>query len=155
VYLVYGMHDCLNVITEPPGHPAALLVRAVEPSVGADAMRTSAERRSAARRRAPAATNAPAARRRTPDARLAAGPGLVCAAFDVDRSLTGRDLFDPTAAIRIEPPAADEAPPAIVTGPRVGIGYAAAPWIDRPWRFAVAGSPSVSRPSLPGVPAGR
>ena len=45
VYLVYGMHHCLNVVTEPAGRPAALLVRAVEPIDGIDAMRAARERR--------------------------------------------------------------------------------------------------------------
>ena len=50
VYLVYGMHHCLNVVTEPEGRPAALLVRAVEPVDGIDAMRVARAR--ATRRRA-------------------------------------------------------------------------------------------------------
>ncbi len=47
VYLVYGMHHCLNVVTEPTGRPAALLVRAVEPLDGVDAMRAAREALSA------------------------------------------------------------------------------------------------------------
>src|SRR6185312_16601918 len=39
VYLVYGMYDCLNIVTEAEGRPAAILVRAVEPLEGADAIR--------------------------------------------------------------------------------------------------------------------
>ena len=142
VYLVYGMHDCLNIVTEPAGRPAALLVRAVEPLEGADHMRIARAERVARR------TRAVPARRPVPVVRLAAGPGLVCAAFDLDRSLTGQDLFAPGAPVRIEPPPADEPRPTILAGPRVGIGYAGPEWADRSWRLAVAGSPSISRPPL-------
>ncbi len=146
VYLVYGMHDCLNIVTEPAGSPAALLVRAIEPLVGIERMRASHAERTSTRRRTPSATG------RIADARIAAGPGLVCAAFDLDRTLTGHDLFDPTGSVRLERPPPGGASPSIVAGPRVGIGYAVAPWTDVPWRLSIAGHPSVSRP-LP-QPAG-
>jgi DNA-3-methyladenine glycosylase len=156
VYLVYGMYDCLNIVTEPVGSPAALLVRAVEPLEGVQLMRASRIRRAAARRRSTAGAEAPVdgragtreGRSAVPDDRLASGPGLVCAAFDLDRSLTGQDLFAFDAAVRIEPPPAGEARPAIVAGPRVGIGYAGAPWTEVPWRLAIAGNPAVSGPSV-------
>jgi DNA-3-methyladenine glycosylase len=153
VYLVYGMHDCLNIVTEPAGSPAALLVRAVEPLAGLERMRASRTRRAGARRRpAPAATSRPAdagpAASAVVDHRLAAGPGLVCAAFDLDRTLTGQDLFVPDAAIRIEPPPPEEPAPVVVAGPRVGIGYAGAPWTEVPWRLAIAGNCAVSRPPI-------
>ncbi|MEA2518616.1 MAG: DNA-3-methyladenine glycosylase [Chloroflexota bacterium] len=158
VYLVYGMHDCLNIITEPAGTPAALLVRAIEPVDGVELMRESRATRSGARRRRPdvVRSDSPVRAPRTeqparpatitPDVRLGSGPGLVCAAFGLDRTLTGRDLFDPSASVRIDPPPPAEPTPAVVASPRVGIGYAAAPWADIPWRFSIAGHPSVSRP---------
>jgi len=52
VYLVYGMHDCLNIVSEPVGRPAALLVRAIEPVDGIDTMRAARAERAVGRRRA-------------------------------------------------------------------------------------------------------
>ncbi|HZC32010.1 MAG TPA: DNA-3-methyladenine glycosylase [Candidatus Bathyarchaeia archaeon] len=156
VYLVYGMHDCLNIVSEPIGRPAALLVRAVEPVTGIDAMRTARAERSVSRRRAAAGEDAAAGMSRAaaaaarlrsvPDLQLASGPALVAAAFDLDRSLTGTDLFDPDSPVRVEPRAATEPEPRIVAGPRVGIAYAGPDWMERPWRLSIADHPSVSRP---------
>lgn len=153
VYLVYGMHDCLNIVTARVGRPAALLVRAVEPIAGIGAMRAARAERIVGRRRAtsdddPVASVAAALDRlrSVPDARLAAGPGLVTAAFGLDRSMTGLDLFDPDSPVRVEPRPASEPEPSIVAGPRVGVAYAGPDWAGRPWRLAIAGHPSVSRP---------
>ncbi len=153
VYLVYGMHDCLNIVTEPTGRPAALLVRAVEPLEGIDLMSSGRRRRGDARRRSRlAAGTGEGTDRPLPALRLASGPGLVCAAFDLDRSLTGLDLLDPEAVVRIEAPPAAETAPRIVAGRRVGIAYAGEPWISRPWRLAIADHPSVSRPVIGDAP---
>ncbi|HSK51820.1 MAG TPA: DNA-3-methyladenine glycosylase, partial [Clostridia bacterium] len=93
VYLVYGMYDCLNIVTEPAGRPAALLVRAVEPLEGLDRMRAARTAlHDARRRRRPAGVEGRAAARHIPDARIASGPGLVAAAFGIDTSWTGRDM---------------------------------------------------------------
>ena len=142
VYLVYGMHHCLNVVTEPAGRPAALLVRAVEPIDGVDAMRAARASLSAARRRPGSPGDIPP--RHVPDARLAAGPGLVAAAFGITRRDTGIDLCDPASPLRLESRPDDEPRPVIVAGPRIGIAYAAEPWLSAAWRFTVAGSPSIS-----------
>ncbi len=147
VYLVYGMYDCLNIVTEPVGSPAAVLVRAVEPIEGETAMRTARLERTIARRRArsPAADAASAARlARLPGVRLAAGPGLVAAVFDIDRTLTGADLLAPGGAVRLEPAPPDDPRVEVVATPRLGIDYAGSPWTEVPWRFAIAGHPSVS-----------
>lgn len=148
VYLVYGMYHCLNVVTAPMGVPHAVLIRAVEPLAGIDLMR--AARLQADRRRhrteRPADLERVRARLdRTPDQRLASGPGLVGAAFDLDRGLTGADLLDPAGPVHLEPAPPDEPPFRIATSPRIGIAYAGLPWTDLPWRFAIAGHPSVSR----------
>jgi DNA-3-methyladenine glycosylase len=138
VYLVYGMYDCLNVVTEAEGRPAALLIRAVEPLGGIDEIRAARTRWALAHGRPPERIAGLAANR------LTSGPGLVAAGFDLHREHTGIDLLDPASPIRIEAPDGSARPPRIVAGPRVGIGYAAAPWQQLPWRFVDAGSPAVS-----------
>jgi DNA-3-methyladenine glycosylase len=132
VYLVYGMYHCLNVVTEPAPTPAAVLVRAVEPLAGTGAMRAARER---FRHRVV----------RAADARLAAGPGLVAAAFDIDRTSTGIDLCNPASPLRLEAPPAGEPAPEVVATPRVGIAYAGEPWVSKPWRLTVRDNPAVSR----------
>lgn len=133
VYLVYGMHHCLNVVTEPSTRAAAVLIRAVEPLSGAARMRVARER---GRR----------AHVRVADHRLAAGPGLVAAAFELDRSHTGLDLCDPGSPVRLEAAPAGEPAPVVGTTPRIGIAYAGEPWTGVPWRFIDPASPSLSRP---------
>jgi DNA-3-methyladenine glycosylase len=148
VYLVYGMYHCLNVVTEPPGVPHAVLIRAVQPLEGIElfrAARCAAERNS---HRAASAEDLERVRsrlERTSVDRLAAGPGLVGAAFSLGLELTGTDLLDPGNAVHFEPAPADEPAFDIASSARVGIAYAGTPWTEAPWRFAVAGHPSLSR----------
>ncbi len=123
VYLIYGMHNCLNVVTEREGFPAAILVRALEPLEGVDRMR--------------------ALRGGRPDLPLTSGPARLCQALDVDRRFDGADLCTPDALLFLEADAylPDEA---VATGPRVGVrGDGAA--LTAPWRFYQRGSPHVSR----------
>jgi DNA-3-methyladenine glycosylase len=148
VYLVYGMYDCLNVVTEPAGSPAALLIRAVEPLDGIDLMRLDRIERAGARRRrrGPDLAASEADRIRGAAAqRLASGPGLVGAAFGLDPGWTGLDLCDPASPLRLETAPAGESTPAILATPRIGIDGAGPPWTGLPWRLSVAGHPSVSR----------
>jgi DNA-3-methyladenine glycosylase len=155
VYLVYGMYACLNVVTEPDGQPAAVLIRAVAPLSGEAAMRRARlahelERRRSTRGTTDPSAEAPARQRAqariaaVPSARLASGPGLVAAAFSVDRALTGTDMCDPTSALRLEAAPDEERPFTIATSPRVGIAYAGEPWTSRAWRYYVHGDPAVS-----------
>ena len=144
VYLVYGMYECLNVVTEPDGRAAAVLIRAVDVVEGEAAVREA--RVAHALRRA----RTPEARERSRErlhgmavARLAAGPGLVAAAFDISRAETGLDLLDAGAPLRLEP---GRTPRRVTATPRVGIGYAQEPWRTLPWRFIDPDSPAVSGP---------
>jgi DNA-3-methyladenine glycosylase len=138
-YLVYGMYDCLNIVAGPDGSPSAILIRAVEPIAGLDAMRAA---RLAARRSGARSTF-------LPPERLASGPGLVGIAFGIDRSWSGVDLLAPDATLRLETAHPADPPLAasgIVATRRIGVEYAGEAWAGRPWRFVVAGNRSVSRP---------
>jgi DNA-3-methyladenine glycosylase len=153
VYLVYGMYDCLNVVTGAEGAPAAVLIRAVEPLAGLERMRADrlpvAQRRRAART-AEGLEAAKARSERIPAHRLASGPGLVAAAFGIDTTWTGVDLCAPDAPLRLERDPADPADTvaadAIASSTRVGVAYAGPDWAGRAWRFTIAGHRSVSGP---------
>lgn len=117
VYRSYGIHWCLNFVCSQEGHGAGVLIRALEPVTGIDAMRH---------------------RRGLGNARLlCAGPGRVCQALAITAEHNGMGLG--AAPFQLLPAAE---PVAVVAGPRIGISRA----IDVPWRFGLAGSPFVSRP---------
>ncbi|MFG2058028.1 DNA-3-methyladenine glycosylase [Micromonospora sp. NPDC048930] len=120
VYFTYGMHWCVNVVTGPDGEASAVLLRAGEVVDGLDLAR--------ARR--------PAVRR---DVDLARGPARLCAALDIDRSVYGADLLG-DGPVRLRPPLTPVPETAVAAGPRVGVTGAH----DVPWRFWVAGDPTVS-----------
>ena len=147
VYLVYGMHDCLNIVTGPVDEPSAVLVRAIEPVEGVEEMRASRLERARERRRADPtgrrASDRSAPLADIPTARVASGPGLVTAALGIDRSFSGMDLLAPGSSLRLEmvPPDGSEL---IVASARVGVAYAGEPWASLPWRLALDGHPSVS-----------
>lgn len=151
VYLVYGMHACLNVVTEPDGSPAAVLIRAVQPIEGLDQMRLDRAARATAAHRVPSPDQAAHHTERIariPELRLASGPGLVGAAFGLRTGWTGADLCDPASPLRLASPTLDlsrEAPTIIAT-PRVGIAYAGGPRTMMAWRFLLADDPSASGP---------
>jgi DNA-3-methyladenine glycosylase len=150
VYLVYGMYDCLNVVTESEGSPAALLIRAVEPVEGIERMRVDRIERAGSRRRVrdPERLSADAGRiGRLPAQRLASGPGLVAAAFGLDAGWTGTDLCDARSPLRLEATPLTEAVAEIVATPRIGIDGAGLPWTALPWRLTLAGHPSISGPA--------
>jgi DNA-3-methyladenine glycosylase len=151
VYLVYGMYDCLNIVTEAVGRPAAVLVRAVEPIDGLDAVREARVGWWRSRRKAGVDAAAESRERARVQASaapaLARGPGLVAAGFGIDRSMTGLDLLDPESPLHLEAAPADEPPPAVAATPRIGIDYAGEPWTEVPWRFTDAASAAVSGPA--------
>ena len=122
VYFTYGMHWCANVVAETDGVAAAVLLRALVPLEGLDAMY---------------AARGPAARR---DRDLCSGPAKLTQALGIDGSLDGADLVVSDLGVAIfddgEPP-----PEAPVVSTRIGLSNGA----DLPWRFYVPGVPDVSR----------
>ena len=108
VYLIYGMHHCLNVVTGVEGFPAAVLLRAATPPA---------------------------------EGRSASGPGRLCRAFEIDRSLDGSSLLGPDLWLEEgQPPA----PRAIRRTARIGVDNAGA-WSRRNYRFVIASHPALSR----------
>ena len=136
VYLVYG-HVCINIVSGPDGFPAAILLRAVVPVEGAEAMRAARGARAISYRRADRDNPEAAAARlaRVPDAQLAVGPANLAAAFGVERGENGVDLLDPASPLRLELPPEGEPPVAFVATPRIGVEHAGPGWAERPWRF--------------------
>lgn len=118
VYRSYGVHWCLNFVCRETGHGAGVLIRALQPTHGLDAMR---------------------ARRGLHDERrLCAGPGCVAQALGITLAHYGRALDEPPFRVLA---AAGDAPIDVRAGPRIGISKA----VDTPWRFGLAGSRFLSR----------
>jgi DNA-3-methyladenine glycosylase len=115
VYFTYGMHWCLNAVTESPDFPAAVLIRALEPVVGVATMH-----------------------KRRGKEPLCSGPARLCEALGVTGELNGVSLQ--RGVLRIVQGTTPK-PGDIVTGPRIGVTQAA----DWPLRFYLKDSPYVSR----------
>lgn len=131
IYLIYGMHCCLNFVTEPEGEPAAILIRGGEARGNLDSL---AENRFHCK-----ASELTAYQKKN----LLNGPGKLCAALNIDRGLNGLpwgspELFlcDSLSDAGLPPCPGDELPPDVKCGKRVGIDYAGEA-ADFPWRFYV------------------
>lgn len=120
MFRLYGMHWAFNTVCAAAGTPHAVLVRAVEPLLGADLM--------ASRRGVPADST-----------RLSNGPGKVCAALDLSAAAYGTDLCAPSAMLFLAAGTAGK----VGSSPRINIDYAGA-WIAKPWRFYERGNRWVS-----------
>ena len=119
IYLIYGMHSCMNVVANAPGVPEAVLIRALMPDEGLPLMYA----------RRPKAKN---------DRQLCSGPGKLCAALGITRAQYGLDLTGDT--LWIEDRAQE---PLITASPRIGVEYAKECG-QKPWRFTITDSPWVS-----------
>ena len=123
VYLIYGMHCCMNIVAAPKGTPHVVLLRALEPVAGLNFMEQ---------------------RRHTNRVRnLCSGPGKLCQAMAIDRSCYGMDLLGDQLWLEDAPALPEEQ---IAVSKRIHIDYAgeAANW---PYRFCVADSAFLSAPA--------
>ena len=129
VYLNYGIHFLFNVVTEADGHPAAVLVRALEPTEGLPLMRArrAGDRRSGA----------------VPDHELCKGPGALSRAMGIGLEHNRHDLRGPRLYLEDR----GVRPEQVAWSPRIGISAGT----DRPWRCYLPGHPSVSGTRSRGV----
>lgn len=123
VYLIYGMYHCANVVTGPVGDGQAVLIRALEPIGGLDAMKI----------------GRPKARR---DLDLTNGPGKLCQALGIDRTHDGVGLTNEDAVVRLElgSPSPDDD---VAVSSRIGLSVAQ----ETPWRWYLRDNPWVSKPN--------
>ncbi len=119
VYRIYGLHHCLNVVTEPDGTPGCVLIRALEPICGVEVMRS---RRTAARR----------------VEQIASGPAKLTQALGIGMEAYGSDLLGETLSIRVPH---DKPNVTIATTRRIGIRKAQ----ELDLRFFIADNKHVSR----------
>ena len=133
VYVSYGMHHCCNVVCGPEGFGSGCLVRAVEPLEGVEVMRELREAGRVGKAQAERARKHPLKLRD-----LTNGPGKVCAALGIDKTLYGHDLTAEPLVLDFAPLLPGET---IGRSPRVGISKNA----DAPKRYFIEGNAFVSR----------
>ncbi len=124
VYICYGMHHLMNVVTGPKEHAHAVLIRALEPAEGIEVM--------ALRRNM-----------KEGDSRLTKGPGALSVALGLTSDLSGASMHTSSSMVWIEDRGLQFGLGEICSGPRIGVESAgeAALW---PWRYFVKGNKYVS-----------
>jgi DNA-3-methyladenine glycosylase len=117
VYRSYGIHWCINFVCEAAGSASAVLLRAIEPTIGLAAMQK---------------------RRRTTDVRaLCSGPGRLTEALGITVAQNGAAVDAAPFELRARSGSVE-----IIAGPRIGITRA----VELPWRYGLAGSRFLSKP---------
>ena len=127
VYLIYGIYNCFNIVVAKEGDPQAVLIRALEPLEGLETMainRYNKGYKELSQKQIYGLTN---------------GPGKLCMAMNIDKSLNGEDLSQDTLYLE----AGKEEEQKIVRAKRIGIDYAQEAK-DYLWRFYLRDNPFVS-----------
>lgn len=123
VYIIYGIFNCLNIVTEKENHPSAVLIRGLEPVKGIDLMKKN--------------------RSKEELKDLCSGPGKLCQALKIDRSLNNSRAFGNNCRLWIENGEIIK-PSQIVAAKRIGVDYAGQ-WAEKKWRFYIKDNHFVSR----------
>jgi DNA-3-methyladenine glycosylase len=126
VYLIYGMHLCMNLVTRPEGTPEAVLLRAAEPLTGIETMRKQ--------------------RGREALKDLCSGPAKLCEAFGVTLEDDGGDITSDGLFVAEAPARPDE----IAVTTRIGLGEGSGASLML--RYLIPDSPWLSRPPKPNAP---
>jgi len=121
VFFIYGMYYQLNFVTGQEGVPHVVLIRGIEPVEGVEIMRSR--------------------RGKMPDKNLTSGPGKLCIAFGIDRSLNGEDLLGDSIWLEEH---REVGVNEVSAGKRIGIDYAQE-YAEKPWRFWIKDNRFVSR----------
>lgn len=129
VYICYGVHRMLNVVTSSQGQAHAVLIRAVEPLEGQSTM---------ALRRGQKMTTKETVN----------GPGKLCQALGISAEMDGCLLYTGIDGIWIEDRKISVLPQQILAGPRVGLSKLTGPDAHRPWRFTIQNNKYVSYPKV-------
>ncbi len=126
VYVIYGIHNCFNVVTGEQDEPESVFIRALEPIEGVELMKKRRDFEDLSKRELVELTN---------------GPGKLCMAMNIDKDYSGKDLCGDELFI-VEP--SQEENFEVTSGKRINIDYAgeAKNW---PWRFYIKGNDHVSR----------
>jgi DNA-3-methyladenine glycosylase len=120
VYLIYGMYNCLNVVSSEKDHPEAVLIRALEPCDGLDFMKMKSQQFN--------------------DHKILNGPGKLCKVLEITKHLNTHDLTKPPLWIEEGKKISSKE---IVGSSRINIGYAEE-WVSKPLRYTIKDSLYVS-----------
>lgn len=122
IYFIYGMYYCLNIVVEREGKPEAVLIRGIEPVENIEEIKNN---RSIKSKKEQDLTN---------------GPGKLCTALKIDKSLNGYDITQKGELYITEGEEIEE----IITAKRINIDYAEE-YKDKHWRFYIKGNKFVSK----------
>lgn len=132
IYMIYGCHYCLNIVTEKEGYPAAVLIRALQPLQGIDLMKKNRSNQKLES--------------------LASGPGKLCQAFGIDKRLNHSSATNKGAFLFVADEGIQIPSKSIIRASRIGVDYAGI-WKEKKLRFYVQDNTFVSKKIIAKTPS--